>query len=242
MAVVRIGEWKWLSTEFDEHHTLPVDELGRSRNEFDWANPPDGARWAFDLAEDQMGDVAHEKWIGDGGKLVPARLRDTIKSYWPDSPDDSARDLLGKALELLGGSLCTLNEPRFRGHWGKDWHESLRRHHGIFRNHLHKASRQDPALQMRILQEEPAAAMALLGPAADGQLQDLVAARNQWAHFGDISGTQARDYVKAMIDLIGDGRNNAETEGLTVDHGRIDNNFARLENIQRALALQVSGH
>ena len=66
-----------------------------------------------------MGDIAHEAWIGDGAKLVPARLRDTIKSYWPDSPDDSARDLLGKVLELLGGSLRLLNEPRIRPGWGE---------------------------------------------------------------------------------------------------------------------------
>ena len=120
LAVVRIGGWKWHCTDGDEHHTLPVDDLGQPMSEFDWADPPVGVRWAFDVAAaDQMADIAHEAWVGDGGKLVPARLRDTIKSYWPDSPDNSARDLLGKALELLGDSLRLLNEPRLRETLGK---------------------------------------------------------------------------------------------------------------------------
>ena len=243
LAVVRIGGWKWHCTEGDEHHTLPVDDLGQPLSEFDWADPPAGVRWAFDVAvDDPMAAIAHEAWIGNGGKLVPARLRDTIKSYWPDSPDDSARDLLGKALELLGDSLRLLNEPRFREPWGKDWHERLRQHHRIFKGHRHRASRQDPALQMRILQNELAAATALLGPTAEEKLEDLVASRNLWAHFGDISGSGARDDVLKMIDLIGRGRMGAEADGLTVDNQRIDQHLARLENIRRALDFQVKGH
>ena len=87
---------------------------------------------------------------------MPARLRDTIKSYWPDSPDDSAR--------------------------------------------------------------------------------------NQWAHFADVSETQARDDVVEVIDLIARGRMGAEADGLAVDNERIDQHLARLENIRRALDFQISGH
>lgn len=242
LAVVRIGSWKWLRTKRDEHHELEVDKLGQPRSDFDWTNPPPGVRWAFDIADDPMADIAQKAWIGDGGKLVPARLRDTIRSYWPDSPDDSARDLLGKALELLGDSLRLLNEPRFRGLWGRDWHERLRRHHRIFKSHRHRASRQDPALQMRILQKESAAATALFGPTAEEKLEDLVATRNLWAHFGDINGSGARDDVLKMIDLIARGRMSAEADGLTVDNERIDQHLARLENIHRALNFQISGH
>ena len=108
---------------------------------FDGVNPPADVRWAFDVTDDPIGDIAHEAWIGVGGKLVPARLRDTIKSYWPDSPDDSTRDLLGKALELLGGSLYVLNEPRFRPAWGANWHDDLRRHHGILEGFRFTVSR-----------------------------------------------------------------------------------------------------
>lgn len=243
LAVVRIGGWKWHRTKGDEHHTLPVDDLGQPMSEFEWANPPRGVRWAFDVTDDDpMADIAHEAWIGDGGKLVPARLRDTIRSYWPDSPDDSARDLLGKALELLGDSLRLLNEPRFREPWGNDWHERLRQHHRIFRSHRHRASRQDPALQMRILQKEPAAARALLGPTADEKLEDFVATRNRWAHFGDISASGARDDVLKMIDLIAQSRMSAEADRLTIDNERINQHLARLENIHRVLNFQISSH
>ncbi|WP_419909650.1 Swt1 family HEPN domain-containing protein [Candidatus Poriferisodalis sp.] len=189
-----------------------------------------------------MGDIAHEVWIGDGGKLVPARLRDTIKSYWPDSPDDSARDLLGKALELLGGSLRLLNEPRFRPAWGENWHEELCSRYSILGSHRFRVSPSDPYVHLKILQKERKAASALLGSEADQRLRNSLRARNQWAHFAGISGAQARDDVVEMIDLIAHGRMGAEADGLAVDNGRIDQNLARLENIRRALDFQISGH
>lgn len=42
-----------------------------------------------------------EAWIGQDGKRVPASMRDTIVAFWPASPVDSPRDLVGKALEHL---------------------------------------------------------------------------------------------------------------------------------------------
>ena len=232
LVVVRIGGWKWLRTESDEHHTLPVDDLGLPIHSYDWTNPPAGARWAFDVADDQMADIAHEAWIGEGGKLVPARLRDTIKSYWPDSPDDSARDLLGKALELLGGSLYLLNDPRFRDAWSKDWHEDLCRRYSILGSHRFRASPNDPYVHLKILQREHNAASSLLGHDADTRLRNSVLARNRWAHFAHISGTQARDDVVEMIDLVAQGRMGAEADGLAVNNERIDQHLARLENIR----------
>ena len=95
---------------------------------------------------------------------------------------------------------------------------------------------------MRILLKEPAAAKALLGPAADEKLQDLVATRNRWAHFGDTDGSGARDDVLKMIDVIAQGRMSAEADGLMVDNEQIDRHLARLENIHRVLNFQVSGH
>ena len=242
LAVVRIGGWKWLCTKRDEHHKLPIDELGQPRAKFDWADPPAGVRWAFDIADDPMTDIAHEAWIGEGGKLVPARLRDTIKSYWPDSPHDSARDLLGKALELLGSSLYVLNDPRFRDAWSKDWPEDLCRRFSILGSHRFRASPNDPYVHLKILQREHNAASALLGHYADTRLRNSLLARNRWAHFADISGTQARDDVVEMIDLIARGRMGAEADGLAVDNERIDQHLARLENIRRALDFQISGH
>ena len=242
LAVVRIGSWKWLRTTGDDHHRKPVDNLGQPRSEFDWANPGAGVRWAFDVADYPIGDTAHEAWIGDGGKLVPARLRDTIKSYWPDSPDDSARDLLGKALELLGGSLRLLNEPRFRPAWGENWHEELCSRYSIFGSHRFRVSPSDPYVHLKILQKERKAASVLLGSEADQRLRNSLCARNQWAHFAGISGAQARDDVVEMIDLIAHGRMGAEADGLAVDNGRIDQHLARLENIRRALDFQIGGH
>lgn len=242
LAVVRIGDWKWLRTKGDEHHALPVDKLGHSRSDFDWANPPAGARWAFDVVDDSMADIAHEAWIGDGGKLVPARLRDTIKSYWPDSPDDSARDLLGKALELLGGSLRVLNEPRFSPSLGKNWHAELCRRYSILESHWFRPSPNDPCIHLKILQKEESAASALLGRDAKRKLRDALLARNRWAHFADISGVRARDDVVEMRDLIAQSRIGAEADGLTIDNKRINQHLARLENILRALDFQISGH
>ena len=242
LAVVRIGDWKWLRTKGDEHHALPVDRLGQSRTNFNWANPPAGVRWAFDVADDSMANIAHEAWIGDGGKLVPAKLRDTIKSYWPDSPDDSSRDLLGKALELLGASLRALNEPRFSPSLGRNWHEELCRRYSILESHRFRPSPNDPYIHLKILQKEDSAAAALLGPDNQERLRESVLVRNRWAHFADISGAQARNYVAKMIDLIAVGRMGAENNGLTVDNERIDLHRARLENILRALDFQVKGH
>ena len=212
-------------------------------SEFDWANPPAGARWAFDVAAaDQMARDAHDAWIGDGGKLVPARLRDTIKSYWPDSPDDSARDLLGKALELLGASLRLLNEPRFGPVEGKNWLGDLCRRYSILGSHRFEPSPNDPYVHLKILQRERGAASALLGRDADTRLSESVLARNRWAHFADISGSRARDDVVEMIDLIAQGRIGAEADRLAVDNERIGQHLARLENIHRVLNFQISGH
>ena len=243
LAVVRIGGWKWHCTEGDEHQTLPVDDLGQPMSEFDWARPPVGVRWAFDVADDDpMAGIAHDAWIGDGAKLVPARLRDTIKSYWPDSPDDSARDLLGKALELLGSSLRLLNEPRFGPVEGKNWLGDLCRRYGILGSHRFEPSPNDPYVHLKILQKERNAASALLGRDADTRLRESVLARNRWAHFADISGSRARDDVVEMIDLIAQGRIGAEADALAVDNERIDQHLARLDNIHRVLNFQISGH
>lgn len=242
LAVVRIGSWKWLLTTGDDHHRKPVESLGQPRSEFDWANPGAGVRWAFGVADDPMADIAHEAWIGDGGKLVPARLRDTIKSYWPDSPDDSARDLLGKALELLGGSLRLLNEPMFRPDWGKNWIEDLCRRYSILESHRFRVSPNDPYVHLKILQKERSAASALLGRDADRRLGYSVRARNQWAHVADISASEARNNVAKMVNLVADGRIGAEANGLAVDNERIGWHLARLENIHRALNFQIGGH
>ncbi len=148
---------------------------------FHGVNPPAGTRSAFDVADYPMADAAHKAWIGDSGKHVPAKLRNTIKSYWPDSPDDSARDLLGKALELLGRSMCFLNEPKFLDDWGTNWHDDLCRRYSILDSRRHKASRDDPYVPPKILQMETDAATALLGSEAHERLQRLLRARNRWA-------------------------------------------------------------
>ena len=70
----------------------------------------------------------------------------------------------------------------------------------------------------------------------------MLRARNRWAHFEHISGDQAHRDVVAIFDTVADGRINAETDRLDVDHPQIDNSLARLENTLRALKLQVSGH
>ena len=55
-----------------------------------------------------MPNYVEEAWIGQAGKRVPVSMRDTIVAFWPTSPIDSPRDLVGKALELLGREMQML--------------------------------------------------------------------------------------------------------------------------------------
>ena len=227
LAVVRIEGWKWLRTEADEHHTLPVDDLGRPMSDFNWAKYDDRIRWAFEISEDPVADETQGAWIGDGGKLVPARLRHTITSYWPASPDDEPRDLLGKALGLLGRALRPALEREFLPDHGSTWHDKLRRAHNINENFGGRMPEVDPSVNIQILMNESELAKRLV-PSAKGALGSILKARNDWAHFEDIADRRAHAVVGVMKDLLTDLRD--------VDAR------AQIDSIHRALKLKIRGH
>ena len=229
LAIVRIEDWKWLRTQADEHHTLPVNDLGRPMSDINWAKHADDVRWAFDISEDPVADADRDSWIGnDGkGKLVPARLRHTITSYWPSSPDDEPRDLLGKALGLLGRALKPALEQEFRPTHGPAWHDKLRRAHKINENFGGEVPDVDPSVNIQILMKEPAAAERLV-PNARGGLASLQKARNDWAHFDLITDRRAQVVVGVMRDLL-------------KDLGDVDTH-ARIDSIHRALSLKIRGN
>ena len=227
LAIVRIDGWKWLRTQADEHHTLPVDDLGRPMSDFNWTKHADEVRWAFDISENPVADVVRDIWIGDGGKLVPARLQHTITSYWPASPDDEPRDLLGKALGLLGRALRPALEQEFRPIHGPTWHDKLRRAHKINENFDGEVPDVDPSANIQILMKEPAVAERLV-PNAKGALGSLQKARNDWAHFELITDRRAQVVVGVMRDLLKD-------LGDVGTHARVD-------SIHRALSLKIRGN
>lgn len=227
LAVVRIEGWKWLRTEADEHHTLPVDDLGRPMSDFNWAKHDDGIRWAFDVSGDPVAEEVQSAWIGDGGRLVPARLRHTITSYWPASPDDEPRDLLGKALGLLGSALRPALEREFLPDHGPGWHDKLRRAHNINESFEGRVTEVDPSVNIQILMREPKVAERLV-PSVKGALRSILNARNNWAHFEDITDRGAQAVVGVMKDLL-------------ADLGDVDTR-ARMDSIHRALKLKVRGH
>ena len=95
LAVVRIGDWK----SAHRRRRTPHDTGRRPRatDERIWTNPLPSVRWAFDVADDPA-DIVHRS---ASVKLVP-EVRDTIKSYWPDSPDDNNATCSAKPSELFG--------------------------------------------------------------------------------------------------------------------------------------------
>ncbi|WP_420442834.1 hypothetical protein [Candidatus Poriferisodalis sp.] len=115
-AVAEIDSWKWQDAPGSDHNTFEADEGGYPYEDDRWRGRDD-VRWCFSPRMGKASRAAsvpkyvEEAWIGQNGRRVPASMRDTIVAFWPTSPIDSARVLVGKALELLGHGML----PRMGG-------------------------------------------------------------------------------------------------------------------------------
>ena len=229
LAVAKIDpdSWRWLEIDGSGHHTTPVDALGNSRD----ARPRGGdtrVRWAFDVPSGGAPSDVWDAWVGDGGKRLPERLHHTITSFWPASPADSAHDLLGKAVRLLGRGLRPFMRRHFQPRHGVDWLETLRRRHGLLAFHDDPVSPEDPYVHLMILLREWSAVSYAFARSDRTAPKKLLTARNRWAHFGLVDAHIARRdaaNILAFLNKIG-----------------ARNEFWQAESVVRALDLQVSRH
>ncbi|WP_423919323.1 Swt1 family HEPN domain-containing protein [Candidatus Poriferisodalis sp.] len=227
LAVAKIDpdSWKWLEIDGSGHHTTAVDALGNPRD----TRPRGGdtrVRWAFDVPSGGAPSDVWDAWVGSGGKRLPERLHHTITSFWPASPADSAHDLLGKAVRLLGRGLRPFMRRHFQSRHGVDWLETLRRRHGLLAFHDDPASPEDPYVNLMILRREWSAVSYAFARSDRATGQKLLNARNRWAHFGPVDAPNARSdaaSILAFLNEIG-----------------ASNEFWQVESIVRALDLQIS--
>ena len=230
-AVVEIDSWKWQHVPGSDHNVLDADDVGFPYHDDRWRGRDD-VRWCVNARMRKAQRTAEvpkyveEAWIGQDGKRVPASMRDTIVAFWPASPVDSPRDLVGKALELLGYGMLPRMHDVFELRYGDDWHYELRQEHGIFRSD-DRVPLHDPYVYIQVLLKEAEAATLekVFTVTTRSTLEHLRDARNRWAHFDEIDALQASQDVREMQMLLAD-------LGAT-DEAR------RMAQIQRTLDLMV---
>ena len=129
---------------------LDPDEAGSPYEDDRWRGRDD-VRWCFNAKPKKwLADYVREAWVGAAGKRVPTSLRDTIVAYWPTSPIDNPRDLVGKALELLGRGMLPRMHGVFELRYGDDWHYKLRKQHRILPSVKH-VPQHDPSVYVQAL-------------------------------------------------------------------------------------------
>ena len=209
-AVVEIDGWKWQHVPDSDHNVVGADSDGYPYHDDRWRGRGD-VRWCFDVRTKKSGATVgvpppvEEAWIGEGGKRVPRSMRDTIVAYWPTSPVDGARDLVGKALELLGRGMLPRMRDAFAPRYGDDWHYELRQEHNIVASDrvvpLH-----DPYVYLQALLKEAEAATLdeVFTVTTRPTLEHLRDARNRWAHFDEIDAVQASQDARQMQMLLTD--------------------------------------
>ena len=100
-----------------------------------------------------MAGHVEEAWVGTRGKRVPASMRDAIMAIRQTSPVDSPRDLVGKALELLGHGMLPRMHGVFELHYGDGWHDKLRTERRILRSVKH-VPMHDPSVCIGALRKD----------------------------------------------------------------------------------------
>ncbi len=173
-----------------------------------------------------MASYVEEAWVGASGKRVPASLRDTIVAFWPISPIDSPRDLVGKALELLGHGMLPRMHGVFELRYGDGWHYKLRTAHRILPSVKH-VPLHDPSVYIGALLKDAEAETfdKVFTVTTRASLEHIRDARNRWGHFDEISAVQASQDVREMQMLL--------TDLGAADEAR------RMAQIQRTLDLMV---
>lgn len=230
-AVVEIDGWKWQDVPGSDHNVFDADEAGNPYDDDRWRGRDD-VRWCFTPRTTKSSRVAsvpnyvEEAWIGANGKRVPAAMRDTIVAFWPTSPIDSPRDLVGKALELLGHGMLPRMHAVFELRYDDDWHFRLRKEHGIFGSE-ERVPLHDPYVYLQVLlrRDEAETFDKVFTVTTQPSLENLRDARNRWAHFDEISALQASQDVREMQMLL-------------ADLGAADE-ARRMAHIQRTLDLMV---
>ena len=230
-AVAEIDSWKWQLVPGSDHNVFDADDAGFPYDDDRWRGRDD-VRWCFNPRKGKSQRIAgvptyvEEAWIGQNGKRIPSSMRDTIVAFWPASPVDSPRDLVGKALELLGRGMLPRMHDVFEMRYGDNWHYELRREHGIFgrddRVPLH-----DPYVYLQVLikEAETETLERVFTVTTRSTLEHLRDARNRWAHFDTIDAMQASQDVREMQMLL-------------ADIGAADE-ARRMAQIQRTLDLMV---
>ena len=230
-AVVEIDGWKWHDVPGSDHNVFDADADGYLYRDDRWRGRDD-VRWCFTPRATDSSRAANvpnyveEAWIGAAGKRVPVSMRDTIVAFWPTSPIDSPRDLVGKALELLGRGMMPRMQAVYELRCGDDWHYELRQKHGIFASE-ERVPLHDPYVYLQVLlrREEAATFEKVFTVTTQPTLEQLRDARNRWAHFDTIDASQASQDVREMQMLL--------TDLGAADEAR------RMAQIQRTLDLMV---
>ncbi|MCY4516612.1 MAG: Swt1 family HEPN domain-containing protein [Acidimicrobiaceae bacterium] len=150
----------------------------------------------------------------------------SIVAFWPTSPIDSPRDLVGKALELLGHGMLPRMHGVFELRYGDDWHYKLRTAHRILPSVRH-VPLHDPSVYIGALLQDAEAETfdKVFTVTTRASLEHIRDARNRWGHFAEISAMQASQDVREMQMLL-------------ADLGAADE-ARRMAQIQRTLDLMV---
>ena len=113
VAVVQVDGWHWIAgLHGDEHHRQSVDELLTDRSEGQESGSLEDERWCQLECSGQRlrwafkAKPASEKvwaaWVGANGTGIVGMRRDAVVSIWPYSLADDQRDLIERAMRILG--------------------------------------------------------------------------------------------------------------------------------------------
>lgn len=199
LAVVQINGWRWVAgLKGDDHHKKAVDTLRVDPREGLESGPiederwrrfeHDGQRlrWAFEASP--APDDVHRAWMGEdqNGTPIGGMRRDTIVSVWPYSLVDDERDLIERALRILGAEL----QGHFARSFGQVQTTTLIR--DAYGDEVRSDRYLDPSLGtfshdpghwLRVVLSNWSIVRGSLLPLTDDDFHQLRRFRNDWAHF-----------------------------------------------------------
>lgn len=199
LAVAQVDGWHWIAgLKRDDHHKKSVDEIIVDPSEGQESGPIEDERWRslecsgrrlrWAFKASPAPDDVHRAWMGEdrNGTPIVGTRRDTIVSAWPYSLVDDERDLIERALRILGAEL--------QGHVARSFGQVqtttlIRDTYGDevrsdrYLGTSLKTFSHDPGHWLRVVLSNWGIVRASLLPLTDDDFHQLRRFRNDWAHF-----------------------------------------------------------